>query len=200
MSPLKIIAVIVAALGAGLGAWQASGSVVTGVIAALAPVALALPSPVYKPKAGALLVFLLPLAACSNLAPGYRALVVVKKAGDKTGQTIAAVCKAKRIQCQAKHKDDKPALMACITPCHEALKVWVQKVKPAVNAAQKAAWASLEVAFAAKKHKADWLAMLKPAVCGLLGVLASAAKIPELSKALGPAIDPIKAIEGMVCK
>ena len=47
---LTILAVFVAAVAAGLAAWQSSRSIVSGVLAAFIPIMGALPSPVFKPK------------------------------------------------------------------------------------------------------------------------------------------------------
>jgi hypothetical protein len=137
------------------------------------------------------------LAGCSGLAPGYRALLVVKEAGDQTGKTMAAVCKAKRLECEKKHAADKPALKACVKPCRDALERWVKYARPAINSAQLATWAALETAYQAEKHEADWLKLLKPGACALI-------KLLEQWKAIAPAkfaavIATISGLKGLVC-
>jgi hypothetical protein len=130
---------------------------------------------------------------------GYRSLVVAKQAGDESGKTIARVCKAKRLECFAKHENDVPALRVCLTPCKNALERWVKYARPSLNAALAATFAGLEVAYHAKKSKADWMSWLKPGVCGLLRMGVDISKIPELAKAMKTVLAPVKLIEGLVC-
>jgi len=137
-------------------------------------------------------------SGCTNLAPGYRALVIVKEAGDQTGKTMAAACKTKRLACEAEHSTDKVLLKACLAPCLDALRAWVRVAKPAIRSAQLAAWAALETAYAAKSHDAPWLAKLKPGACALIRILKQWEGLAgEKFKAIARTV---VMLEGLVCK
>jgi hypothetical protein len=137
------------------------------------------------------------MSGCTGLTGGYRTLEVIRQAGNQAGKTMAAVCKDQRLGCVEKHKTDKPALVACLKPCTDALTTWVKYVRPSVNSAQLATWGALETAYAARKHKTDWLVLLKPGACALLKILKQWDKMfPAAFKSV---IATVSGLEGLVC-
>jgi hypothetical protein len=109
------------------------------------------------------------LTGCGNNAAGYRALTVTVKAGNETGKTMAAVCKAQRLSCTKKFGAVRTVeLEECLRDCYKALTAWVKYVKPAINTSVGLAFAGLETARAAKKVDSTWIAKLRPAVCALI--------------------------------
>jgi hypothetical protein len=106
-----------------------------------------------------------------NLTTGYRAVTVTVKVGNETGKAGAAACAVKRKTCVDRHKEDVPALQACLKPCHKALTAWTTIVRPAVNTATEATFAALETARQAKKPGSTWVAKLRPGICALVAIL-----------------------------
>ncbi len=156
-----------------------------------------------KQKAAALFVgalaawLCLVLSSCTGLAGGYRAVQIVKQAGDETGKTLAAACKVKREACTKKHPAKSAELKTCLRPCLTALRAWVKVVRPTINSANLAAWGALETAYAAKKHSAAWLSKLKPGPCALIKALKqwkhlAEGKFTAILKTVG-------SLEGLVC-
>jgi hypothetical protein len=111
------------------------------------------------------------VALLCSLTTGYRGVTVATKVGNETGKTIASVCGEKRRVCVGKHVGDTPALNACLKPCHKALTDWTTIVRPAVNTAIGAAFASLETARQAKRSDSTWVAKLRPGICALAAIL-----------------------------
>jgi hypothetical protein len=119
---------------------------------------------------GACLILAAFSPGCS-LTTGYRAVTVTVKAGNETGKAMASVCAVKRKACVDKHRDDIPALQACLKPCHRALTAWTTIVRPAVNTATEGAFAALETARQAKRSDSTWVAKLRPGLCALAAIL-----------------------------
>jgi hypothetical protein len=149
------------------------------------------------------------LAGCpSALQVGYRAMYIVRNAGDQASETLGKLAKEAHTKCLkdatvagvAGPTVDVKKYGACIKKYQEAVKVWIDVVKPALNSALSATWGSLETARKVKDSGTkDWIALLKPGFCALLKALEAWEKSDVMPKKGKEIIARLKGIKVFLC-
>jgi hypothetical protein len=100
----------------------------------------------------------------------WRTLDGVQKARDLTAQQLAAHGTAQHKACLAKHAKGSPEFAVCIKPARDILRQWQTNVRPAVNSAIQITATAVDIAERVKADpKINWLDLVKPAACALLG-------------------------------
>jgi hypothetical protein len=169
------------------------------------------PSKILPAVALGLLALVMMLSAgCGNgLANAYRTHGLLVIAGNATGKTMAAVCRAKRQDCMAEyHKSVElnpgsasaasTTARQCMAACKRALHHWTQHGRPGLNAGLSLYWASLETARIAKSKKVSIPDKAKPLLCGLFR---AADELRHLfGEALKSILLPVIGLKGLVCK
>jgi hypothetical protein len=203
MKPITIFAVFVAALVAGLGAWQASGSVVSGIIAALLPVAGALPSPVWPKKSPLIPLLALALISAPACAGAeWRVVSSVRAAGGLVDRGIASAHKVKREACKKAFGPKTPGFQKCLDGSRERLAFlqWRRFGMPGLNTALISTVTTLTIYDRAAGEKMSWdlfVTLIKPAACGLSR---AATAWKDLLREKSPAVLGIVAmIKGVSC-
>jgi hypothetical protein len=157
-----------------------------------------------SPPAVAVLVLAVMATGCGlaaggdgSLSAGYRTVIVVRKATDKTDHVLSEACSAQRRQCAAKFHLATSAGQACTADCRAALNEWRRYIRPTLQMALDAAFRVLEAARAAGRSHAGWMAMLTPGVCAHTKASRRWWRIagPRLRIILAP----VMALEGFTC-
>ena len=103
----------------------------------------------------------------SPLGYGYRAVSMLSKARDLTGNTIRTVCQAKFKECKAAHGTGNVGFRDCLDRCSRAVALWAQIIFPVVEASIQATLGALEAARAKEKKDWTWVKSALPAACGI---------------------------------
>lgn len=128
---------------------------------------------------------------------GWRALDGTQKARDMFAQQLASVVKAKHADCEKQHGAKTPEYAACIKTHRKALDSWRYVARPIVNDSIAITAAGMQIADKAKS-KANWIELIKPAVCAISrSVKAFGHWFPD--KAAG-VMSALKLAEGVTCK
>ena len=145
----------------------------------------------------ALVILALLVGSCSgNMSAGYRAVYLVRSAGDETSRVLGAYGDEQAKKCKGS-SSTAAEFDECIKPTKKILSKWITIVKPAINTALLATFASLETA-REKKESCEWIRLIKPGLCALIAAL------DEWDPLIGEKLQPVKKylnlVEGVVCK
>ncbi len=202
MNHRAIIGAAIIAVIAGLGAWQTSGSVVTGIIAALVPLAALFPTS-YRPGATALSLGLIAaLTLSAGCDPMWRATRMVRDAGTMINDSLAAVHKTKRLKCKATHGAKTKPFAKCLNESREriAFLQWRKFGLPGLDTGLISVVTTLTLYDKASGKKLSWdlfVKMIKPLACG---VSRAALAWKDLLGAKAAAVIAItNAIKGVTC-
>lgn len=110
-------------------------------------------------------------SGCNPYAVGWRAAAGVKSAGELAEDTLASTIRAKHAECVKKHGAQTYEYAECIKNYRLAAIYWIRYLRPSINAAIRATVTALTIAERVKGKEANWVELLKPAVCALVGIL-----------------------------
>ncbi len=147
---------------------------------------------------------LAPTGGCTKygrLATGYRALALVRDAGNTGTKTVAEWLRYQGKKCLELHKSrSAPAYATCINPERAKAQTW-RTAMVGLNVALAAALAALRAYHAyldgkAGGKKVSWIKVLRPVVCGMAkAVRALRESVPKL----GEAEKILAIVEGVTC-
>ena len=107
----------------------------------------------------------LAFGACKgNLKHGYRSVILAGNTRDAVSKAMVEVCSKKHQECLK----DKTTYKVCISKCKAALVIWTKDILPGINASLKVTVGVLEAAYQKKEKDANWIRVLKPAICGIM--------------------------------
>lgn len=139
MNKKAVIGAIILAIMAGLTAWQASGSVVTGIIAALVPVAALFPTSYKPPISPAVALLAMALVTAPACGPTTWQGAVLRTAdglragSELTASLMAKASAAELAKCEAKSGKGSAACKAVAAKIIKRLRVWQDAVRPAIR-------------------------------------------------------------------
>jgi hypothetical protein len=139
MNHRAIIGAAIVAVIAGLTAWQASGSVITGIVAGLVPIAALFPTSYKPPTTPAVALLALAIVATPSCGPTTWQGAVLRTAdGLRAGSKLTASLMAKASEdelkkCEAKSGKGSDACKAVARKIVKRLKVWQGAVRPAIR-------------------------------------------------------------------
>lgn len=114
---------------------------------------------------GALIAMaLITTAGCKGA--GWRALDATQNARDLTAKQLASVVAAKHASCKAAHGVKNAEFADCIKKHRKALEDWRRIARPVINDSIAITAAGLQIADKVGK-KANWVELVKPAVCAI---------------------------------
>lgn len=128
---------------------------------------------------------------------GWRALDATQNARDMTAKQLASVVSAKHASCKAAHGVKNAEFAACIQKHRKALEDWRRIARPVINDSIAITAAGLQIADRVGK-KANWVELVKPAVCAISrSIKAFGHWFPD--KAAG-VLSALGLVEGVTCE
>lgn len=115
---------------------------------------------------GALIAFALITASTGCKGAGWKALDATQNARDLTAKQLASAVATKHADCKKAHGVKNEAFAACIKKHRAALDSWIKIARPVINDSIAITAAALQIADKVGKN-ANWIELIKPAVCAL---------------------------------
>lgn len=138
------------------------------------------------------------LGACGKYAAAWKITEAGQSAATLTTKAMTSRARDKHVACKKLHKVKTPELRKCVDPEYSQAKRFRTFAVPTINAGIRTTVAGLTIAEKAG-GKADWRALVKPAVCAVASVLEEFKSfMPDKAKAALSAV--VMLAKGVACK